>query len=68
MSFRRGDIVKWLRLVEFDANAKPCLIVKGPHEGYFEGPNWNDIKLVVDLFVDDRIVRGVPLEEIERLK
>lgn len=68
MSVRPGDLVKWLRLEELSANSEPCIIVRGPREGYFEGPNWNEIKIVVDLFVDGQIVKGVPLEEIEKLK
>jgi hypothetical protein len=68
VSVRPGDLVKWLRLEELSANSEPCIIVRGPREGYFEGSNWSEIKIVVDLFVDGKIVKCVPLEEVEKLK
>ena len=68
MSLKPGDLVKWKRLDEIDACDGPCIVLKGPREGYFEHPPWNEIKLVVDLFVDNRVIKGVPIEEVEKWK
>jgi hypothetical protein len=68
VSLKPGDLVKWVRLEEIGACNEPCVVVRGPREGYFEKPPWNEIKIVVDLFIDNRIVRGVPLEEVEKWK
>jgi hypothetical protein len=45
---------------------RPCVIIKGPYEGYFEKKPVTQLVLVVDILVDDNVVRGIPLQEIEK--
>ena len=66
MNFSKGQLVRWKTPVELGDDDRPCVIIKGPYEGYFEKKPVTQLVLVVDLLVDDNVVRGIPLQEIEK--
>jgi hypothetical protein len=61
---KKGDLVKWIPVVSED-DALPYIVVRGPREGYFEDSHFTRVMLVVDLMVDGKIMRNIPLSEIE---
>ena len=61
---KKGDLVKWISTVSED-DALPCVVVRGPREGYFEDSPITRVMLIVDLMVDGKIMRNIPLSEIE---
>ena len=61
----KGALVRWRRAVEEGAEDIPYVVVKGPREGYIESGRLSQIVIVVDLYAEGRVIRGVAIDEIE---
>ena len=60
---QRGDLVRWIN--EEHHEDAPCVVVKDPHEGYFDKKPWTEITIVVDLMIEGKIIRNIPLSEVQ---
>jgi hypothetical protein len=65
MMVSRGVLVRWARAVEEGAEDVPYVVIKGPREGYFESKPLTRVVIVVDLYYEGKVMRGVPLDEVE---
>jgi hypothetical protein len=61
----RGALVRWVRAVEEGAEDVPYMVVRGPREGYFELKPMISVVIVVDLYYEGKVMRGIPLSEVE---
>lgn len=66
MSFQRGQLLRWKTVVEMGGDDKPCVLVRGPYEGYFEKKPLTELVLVVDVLVDNKVIQAIPAAEFER--
>ena len=61
----KGDLVRWIHNTGEDKD-EPCLVVKGPYEGFFQNKPWSEVTMVVDLFLHGKIIKKIPLSNIEK--
>lgn len=61
---KKGDLVRWIPILN-EEDVHPCVVIRGPREGYFEDAPLTRVMMIVDLMVDGKIIRNIPLSEIE---
>jgi hypothetical protein len=60
---KKGDLVRWV-IDDHVNDDSPCIIVRGPYEGYIQESPFVQVMIVLDLFVDGKIIRNIPLSDV----